>query len=121
MRKGIAMSRPIVFFDIAGPDEPALRKFYSEIFDWPCGSPGPFQPGSAPNLGAHIRQDPKETLLYIGVEDITATLDAIVAAGGSVDAPRFEVPGVAVLGLFHDPAGNRMGLVEMDGDAAKIP
>jgi hypothetical protein len=26
-----------------------------------------------------------------------------------------------VLGLFNDPAGNRLGLVEMDGDTPKIP
>ena len=29
--------------------------------------------------------------------------------------------GVVILGLFHDPAGNRMGLIEMDGDRAKVP
>ena len=115
------MSRPIVFFDIAGPDEPGLRAFYETVFDWPCGAPGPFEPGNIPTLGGHIRKDPKEKLLYIGVEDITATLDMITAAGGEVDVPRFEAPGVAVLGLFRDPAGNRMGLVEMDGDTAKIP
>jgi hypothetical protein len=32
------------------------------------------------------------------------------------------VPGVVILGLFNDPAGNRMGLVEMGADGkAKIP
>ena len=34
---------------------------------------------------------------------------------------RFEVPGVVVLGLFKDPAGNPLGLVEMDGDVPKVP
>jgi hypothetical protein len=28
---------------------------------------------------------------------------------------------VVVLGLFRDPAGNAMGLVEMDGDRVRIP
>lgn len=41
--------------------------------------------------------------------------------GGSVDTPRFEVPGVVVLGLFKDPAGNEMGLVEMEGDKPRVP
>ncbi|MEM9404002.1 MAG: hypothetical protein AAGA44_16140 [Pseudomonadota bacterium] len=45
----------------------------------------------------------------------------IEEAGGSIDAPRFEVPGVVVLGLFRDPAGNPMGLVEMDGDDPRVP
>jgi len=34
---------------------------------------------------------------------------------------RFEVSGVVVLGLFRDPAGNPMGLVEMDGDSHVVP
>lgn len=115
------MSAPIVFFDIAGPDEEALRKFYERVFDWPCGQPGNFVPGNLPNLDAAIRQDPAEKVLYIGVPDVTATLEKIVQAGGSIDVPRFEVPGIVVLGLFLDPAGNRMGLVEMAGDSPVIP
>jgi predicted enzyme related to lactoylglutathione lyase len=55
------------------------------------------------------------------VPDVSATLDKVKAAGGSIDAPRFEVPGVVVLGLFKDPAGNAMGLVEMIGDGPRIP
>ena len=40
---------------------------------------------------------------------------------GPDDAPRFEVPGVVILGLFRDPAGNPMGLVEMDGEQHRLP
>ncbi len=115
------MSAPIVFFDIAGPDETALRKFYEEIFDWPCGKPETFAPGNAPVLQGSIRQDPAEKVFYMGVNDISATMDDIMKAGGIIDVPRFEVPGVVVLGLFFDPAGNRMGLVEMAGDIPRVP
>ena len=115
------MSAPIVFFDIAGPDEPALRSFYEKVFQWPCGTPGTFVPGNLPNMDAMIRQDPAEKVLYVGVEDVSGTLEAIVAAGGTVNQPRFEVPGVVVLGLFKDPAGNRMGLVEMADGKPVIP
>lgn len=115
------MSAPIVFFDIAGPDEPQLRTFYADIFGWDCTQPKAFEPGNSASLGGHIRQDPKETLLYVGVPDITATLERIEAAGGQIHVPRFEASGVAVIGLFLDPAGNKMGLIEMEGDAPKIP
>ena len=115
------MPAPIVFFDLAGPDESVLRAFYETVFDWPCGQPGNFIPGNGPNLEGHIRQDPAEKLLYIGVPDVTAALEKVTEAGGSIDVPRFEVPGTVVLGLFNDPAGNRMGLVEMDGDTPVIP
>ena len=114
------MAAPIVFMDIAGPDEGALRGFYETVFDWPCGTPATFAPGNAANLDMTIRQDPAEKLFYIGVPDITAALEKIEAAGGKTDVPRFEVPGTVVLGLFFDPAGNHMGLVEMNGDAPVI-
>lgn len=115
------MSAPIVFFDIAGPDETGLRKFYEKVFDWPSGKAGTLIPGNSPDLQGSIRQDPSEKVLYIGVTDITAKMEQIVGAGGTVDVPRFEVPGVAVLGLFFDVAGNRMGLVEMVGDHPRVP
>ena len=38
-----------------------------------------------------------------------------------IDRPRFEVPGDVILGLFKDPAGNRVGLVEMENGKAKMP
>jgi len=68
-----------------------------------------------------LRAEPKEAMLYMGVADIPATLANVVEHGGKVVAPRFEVPGVVVLGLFTDPAGNRMGLVEMKDGKATVP
>ena len=115
------MSQPIVFFDIAGPDSEALRAFYAAAFDWDCTQSTSFQPGNSQAIGAHIRQDPKEMVLYIGVPDINAALEKIETLGGKIDVPRYEVSGVAVLALFLDPAGNRLGLVEMNGDAPIIP
>lgn len=119
---------PIVFFDLAGPDAPALAKFYSTVFDWSIAADGRFSVpirgpalGGSAGLDATLRQDPKDKILYIGVPDITATMSQIVANGGKVVYPRSEVKGVVVLGLFTDPAGNTMGLVELDGDKAKIP
>ncbi|MCC7055306.1 MAG: hypothetical protein IT355_18685 [Gemmatimonadaceae bacterium] len=115
------MARPIVFFDIAGPADTGLREFYASLFEWTADAGGRIAVPAAATLSGAFRADPAEKRLYIGVDDVTATLNAIVAAGGKVHVPRFEVPGVVVLGLFADPAGNPMGLVEMDGDAPKIP
>lgn len=114
------MSAPIVFLDFAGPDAAALKNFYSTIFGWDATAPQ-FKISVGAQLSASIREDPTEKRLYIGVDDITATLEQIQALGGSVDQPRFEVPGVVILGLFKDPAGNPMGLVEMEGRSPKVP
>ena len=115
------MAHPIVFFDIAGPDEGALKDFYSSIFDWEIDQAGQFSVPVTTPLEGVIRNDPTEKRIYLGVTDVTAFLSRIEQAGGTIDVPRFEVPGVVVLGLFKDPAGNPMGLVEMDGDDPIVP
>ena len=115
------MSTPIVFFDIAGPDAAAQAGFYKGVFGWEVGAGGELTVDVQRPLMGLLRADPAEKVIYLGVTDISAALQAVVAHGGEVVAPRFEVPGRVVLGLFTDPAGNRMGLVEMDGDSAKIP
>jgi predicted enzyme related to lactoylglutathione lyase len=113
---------PIVFFDIAGPDSAALSKFYSSVFNWDVTPTGQMSvPLTGGALPGSMRADPAEKILYIGVGDVTATLAAIERAGGKTVAPRFEVKGVAVIGLFTDPAGNRMGLVEMADGKPKVP
>jgi predicted enzyme related to lactoylglutathione lyase len=115
------MPAPIVFFDLAGSDDQQLRRFYSELFDWPMSPDGRFTVESPSTLPGAIRCDPAEKRLYIGVDDVAAKLEEIEQAGGSIDTPRFEVPGTVVLGLFRDPAGNPMGLVEMEDGTPKIP
>lgn len=115
------MTQPIVFFDIAGTDDEALKKFYTSVFGWAIDENGQFSvPVTTPIQGS-IRKDPEEKRIYVGVSDVTACLALIEQSGGSIDVPRFEVSDVVVLGLFRDPAGNPMGLVEMDGDSPRIP
>ncbi|MEL7112527.1 MAG: hypothetical protein AAFZ74_04500 [Pseudomonadota bacterium] len=115
------MPVPIVFFDISGPNVEELQRFYAQVFEWPCESGGTFVPGNAANLDGFLREDPADKVIYLGVPDVTTTLAAVERAGGTIEVPRFETPGVAVIGLFLDPAGNRMGLVEMNGDTPVIP
>lgn len=115
------MIAPIVFFDIAGPDDLTLKAFYASVFGWAPDEAGQYVVPFADSVRAAIRKDPAEKRLYMGVSDISATLAKIEAAGGSVDTPRFEVPGIVVLGLFRDPAGNPMGLVEMRDGQPVIP
>lgn len=114
---------PIVFFDIAGPADAKLSAFYKDVFGWaPSAGPNLAIPIAGPPLMGTFRTDQAGKVIYIGVKDVTAKLADIVAHGGKIHAPRFEVPGVVVLGLFYDPADNFMGLVEMGDDGqAKVP
>jgi predicted enzyme related to lactoylglutathione lyase len=124
---GASMPAPIVYFDIAGPELAKQAAFYKDVFGWDIGPGGQFSVPVASPLAGNLRVEPpqqgpvSERVIYIGVADITATLKTIVAHGGAIVFPRYEAKGVAVLALFTDPAGNRMGLVEMVGDKPKIP
>ncbi len=120
--KGAPMPAPIVFFDIAGPDAAKQTAFYRDVFGWENGPGGTLSvPVSGPALPGALRQDPAGKIIYIGVDDVTASLAQVVAHGGKIVQPRFEVKGVVVVGLFTDPAGNGMGLVELQGGKPKIP
>lgn len=115
------MNSPIVFFDIAGPGDRNLRRFYEEIFGWSISDAGQFSVEVVSPLEGAIREDPAEKRIYIGVESVTESLNRIQKNGGVIDAARFDVPGVAILGLFTDPAGNEMGLVEVRDGEPRIP
>lgn len=112
---------PIVFFDIAGPASAGLDKFYMDVFGWKAGPDGNLRvEAQSPLLGLIRVEEVPETLIYIGVEDVEAKLEEVTANGGAVDFPRLVVPGVVILGMFRDPAGNRVGLVEMDSDGTAV-
>ena len=115
------MPAPIVFFDIAGPDLAKQAAFYKTVFGWDVAPDGRFTAVTASPLPGTLRADPADKVIYLGVDDVTAALAKVTANGGSVVVPRFEVKGVVILGLFKDPAGNTMGVVELKDGKPKIP
>ena len=70
---------------------------------------------------ARCVRTPADKIIYLGVEDVAASLSEVAKHGGEVVRPRFEVKGVVILGLFTDPAGNSMGLVEIRNGKPIIP
>lgn len=120
-RAGSQSPAPIVFFDIAGPKLRELTSFYADLFGWNLGESGKSTVPVASPLPITLRQDPVEKRIYIGVADVAKKLEEIQAHHGTIDMPKFAVPGIAVIGLFRDPAGNPMGLVEMRDGKVEIP
>jgi predicted enzyme related to lactoylglutathione lyase len=112
---------PVVYFSLFGPDGSALQKFYRSVFDWKVADNGDVATTVVPPLTGTIAQGAAEVIIYVGVANITETLQKVVANGGTIRYPRFEVPGRVVLGIFKDPAGNSVGLVEMENGKAKVP
>jgi len=100
---------PIVFFDIAGPDAAKLREFYAGNFGWSIDANNLIKAGS---LDGALRQDPAEKIIYIGVPDLDAAMKNVAASGGEIVTPKIPIP-TGTFFLFKDPAGNRMGLVQL--------
>ena len=101
---------PIVFFDIAGPDAAKLKDFYAGNFGWKIDSANLVE---TPQLSGALRQDPPEKILYIGVPDLDAAIKKVTDSGGEIVTPKIPIP-TGTFVLFKDPAGNRMGLVQLE-------
>jgi len=117
-------ANPIVHWEIMGPDGDALKAFYSVLFDWKFNTPEGFEnyhttEGDAMGVNGAVGQGSEETpaynCIYVGVADIDATLADVESGGGVTAMPRTEIPGVVTFAMFHDPAGNLVGLVEDSG------
>ena len=50
------------------------------------------------------------TAVYIGTDDIDATLEKIEANGGKTLVPKSEIPDMGWYAFFSDPTGNMIGL-----------
>jgi hypothetical protein len=118
----VPTGQTVVYFSIFGPPGSELQRFYGEIFGWKIAANGDLAANVMSPLPASVgNSEVAETIVYVGVEDISATLERVTANGGTIRYPRFEVPGRVILGLFKDPAGNSVGLVEMADGKVKIP
>jgi len=108
----------IAYFEIAGQNAVRLADFYRTVFGWDV-TPGPFpnyfslaKDAGAALAGGFRQEDAPERVLYVKVEDLNATLAAVVQAGGRVLIPPTNVPGVVHFALFEDPSGNRTGIMQ---------
>lgn len=115
------MSHPVVWFEVMGSKGKELQSFYKGLFDWKIDADNPMSygmveatkgqgiPGGVGQLGD--QPWPKVTF-YVSTTDIVASLEKATKLGGKVIMPRTELQPGTVLGLFSDPEGNAIGLVE---------
>ena len=117
-----------IHFEIIGSDPDKLRGFYGELFGWefdlsgtvseqvsepdnygfmaPIPGPGG---GIAGGVGGGPAYDP-QVVLYIGVPDVEQSLARAQELGGQRRMGPETAPSGLVIGHFHDPAGNLVGL-----------
>lgn len=126
------MPNPVVHFEILGKDPEALNAFYRGAFGWnidsqpaaggegvakyfmarPDGQPEP-KVGINGGIGGAPDDYAGHVTFYVGVDDVGATLEKIEKLGGTRMMGPDHVPNGPVIGLFLDPQGHPIGLVEM--------
>lgn len=126
----------VIHFEIhsANPEETA--KFYTQVFGWEISKWSGEVPywliktGAAPEAGIDggitFRRGPAPVdgqavnafVCTLGVEDVSALVEKVVASGGSVAMPKGPVPGVGWLAYVKDLDGNILGLMQADPNAA---
>jgi len=109
------MSSPVVHFEAAGPDDPALISFYQHVFGWDLRPMGPGYtlvetPPGSPN-GAIRGAERAELTIGIGVDDLEASVAAATKGGGSIVMPATD-NGYVHKAQIADPAGNLITLIE---------
>jgi len=114
------MSHNIVHVEIPSTNAAVNAKFYGDAFGWklehapefdywqfrPEAGPGGGFPGTGEPSGAKIG----ELLVYIGTDDIEASLAKIESLGGKTLMPKQEIPGTGWFAFFEDPSGNKVAL-----------
>jgi predicted enzyme related to lactoylglutathione lyase len=118
------MAHPIVHIEIPADDTQAAGKFYANVFGWKLtldeqfnylqfdgeGGPGGAFVKTGPSMGGAPDNQIGKPLLYIGTDDIDATLAKIESGGGRVLVPQTEIPGIGWFAIFNDPQGNTLAL-----------
>jgi uncharacterized protein len=120
------MGHPVVHFEITGRDGAAMRRFYGELFDWPIDADNPMDYGIVARednlnadgigIGGGIAVGPAgypgHVTFYVEVPDVEASLAHVEQMGGArMMGPEEVQPGL-VIGLFTDPEGHVIGVMQ---------
>jgi predicted enzyme related to lactoylglutathione lyase len=109
----------ICYVEIPATDIATSAEFYGRVFGWnvrkrPDGSTS-FDDTTGEVSGSWVlRRAPSSEpglLVYVMVDSVAATLDAIVAGGGEIVQP-IGADAPEITARFRDPAGNVVGLYQ---------
>lgn len=125
---------PVIHFEIMTGDPDALSTFYQQAFDWtmdasafpagggagvptylvakPTGEDLPSGYGINGGIGSAPAGYGGHVTFYIRVDDVEAALQRIESLGGKRMMGPEQVPGGPVIGLFVDPQGHTIGVVQ---------
>jgi len=120
------MGQPVVHFEIVGPDAEKLKSYYSQLFDWEIDSNNPMSYGiveregnlneDGVGIGGGISAGPEgyagHVTFYVQVPDVEASLAKAESLGGTRMMGPDQVMDNLVIGLFNDPEGHTIGVMQ---------
>ena len=109
-------AHPIILVVITATDLAASRAFYATVFKWPMmdmsseliAASTPAGPSVA--LRSNMAAGFPGVVPFMGVRDVAATLERVVAAGGAVERAPWTVPMMGTLARFTDVSGTVYGI-----------
>jgi predicted enzyme related to lactoylglutathione lyase len=119
------MGQPVVHFEIVGKDAQKLWSYYSGLFGWEIDADNPMNYGLVPREG-NVTEDgigigggigpgpegyPGHVTFYVRVPDVEAALAKAESLGGTRVMGPENVMDNLVIGLFTDPEGHVVGVV----------
>ena len=115
---------PIIMVVISANDMAASTRFYAALFGWQMHVMSPELTAAIPPAGpsislrANVPAGFPSSVPYLGVPDVAAALEGVVAAGGCVERAAWSVPMVGQLARFKDSSGTIYGLTNALAPAA---
>jgi predicted enzyme related to lactoylglutathione lyase len=123
------MGAPVVHFEIMGKDAEKLREYYSTLFGWEFSTDNEMNYGvvsreenltpEGMGIGGGIGAAPEgydgHVTFYVTVPDVEAALVQAESLGGSRMMGPEEIMGRMILGMFKDPEGHVIGLINPVG------
>lgn len=117
----------IAYFEIQASDPEKISSFYREVFDWKFeiveGIPIRYWRIETNGIAGGLLERPAQTppteygtnayTCSIEVESFDATAEEILANGGQIAMPKFEIPNRCWQGYFIDPDNNVFGIIEV--------
>jgi predicted enzyme related to lactoylglutathione lyase len=109
----------ICYIEIPATDIQRSAHFYANVFGWQLRQRGDgrtaFDDAAGEVSGAWVTGSPPSSeaglLVYIMVDSVSATIDAVTANGGELVQP-IGADAPEITARFRDPAGNLMGLYQ---------
>jgi|NGEPerStandDraft_13_1074530.scaffolds.fasta_scaffold03183_2 predicted enzyme related to lactoylglutathione lyase len=128
------MGQAVVHFEVIGKDGEKLQRYYSDLFGWEIDSDNEMNYGvvqrdgnvdaDGVGIGGGVGGAPEgydgHVTFYIGVPDVEAALAKAESLGGSrMMGPDKVMEGIEI-GLFNDPEGHLVGVVNTTMSASEM-